>query len=198
MVCCVFWMMRHGEKQNPSDGSGLTELGRQQVRAAVRHHICRIHMDALLYSGIGRAREAAEVAIESLEQRHLVPQVELGFGFAEPDPEYPYLEIEKQVETCGRPETAALWMELAPPFQRMRETVQAMFCLRAVYHTAQKSPNDSERHILVLTHNPTAIIGALKPENTPGLRYADICRYVVVVDPTQRPRIASSEVLRAP
>jgi len=200
----VFYGMRHGDKE----GDALTEKGREQVRRSAEANFKRINFCMAFHSGMERAKQTVEIALETVGLRTLFAEIvdpfpddgvalleepRFGFTWAWDPQAYP---IDAELNARDRTTvTVQQWLQSWAPARAIRTEVEAT--LKHYAWTLANMRPCERLNVLIASHSPTIELAVGRPDRTMSLREADIAIYTVKVydDGTCRMR---SSILRAP
>lgn len=200
-----FYCLRHGEKRgkdHPEGEDGLTEKGKRQVIAAAAEYLRDVTFDLVLFSGLNRARQTAEIAIDITGQKNSISiSVETGLDYRwsldkNTVPQFSPVEAEKKLKDSGIINTTVYdWLEIWPPAFGMRQMMLATIRRRAS-ELFNKSMY-TNKNVLMTGHSPVLEMAVPNPHEFPRLKEADICLYNVEIS-GEEVKIVSATYLPCP
>lgn len=167
-----FWVMRHGQKA----GDALTVLGREQVEQAARRLLMGVTFRAAFHSGMERARQTVEEALQAIGQADVPVEAEKGFGYAWALDELNF-PIEAAKKHLPQTPTVADWLFAWPPAQIIRERFIATLVYRACEIAEGHFGDVGTINVLVGSHSPTGELACDNPSEMEPLREAEVIVY---------------------
>jgi len=187
-VKVTFWCMRHGHPGRHT----LSSLGEMQVMATADKYLSDTIFDAAYHSGKDRTLSTLHHTLEYLRQRKAEVDESPGLDYEWADTaihlESPsVMEVYQQLTTeRSGPVTMADLLagsDRACMLQeRFRLTLQALALIQSGHPPL--GPETNERNILVASH--ATVIETLAGPTVQLAGYADLFRYVFMVDPSSR------------